>query len=129
VSGEAYVLDHTALVALGSGHRMLSRLVHAAHREADRHLQVPALCLAAAVAERAALADHVGSLPAVDVVELAYSAAAMVGRLVAGGVDWRTAHAVHVARPDAEWPNGRPVVTLQPRAYAGHGVRTIAVHR
>lgn len=127
VSGAAYIFDHTALTALGSGHRALSRLVHAAHSETGRQLDVPALCLAAAAADRPALADHVGSLPAVHVVALGYAAAATVGRLIADGVDWRAAHAIQVARPDVEWPDGRPIVTTEPETYSGRGVRTIAV--
>jgi hypothetical protein len=123
--GAGYVLDHTALVALGAGNLMLSQLVQAAHESADDNLFVPAVCLLAAVADRPALADHVGALPGLDVVELDYPAAAAAGRLVADGVDWRMAHAIHVALPSAEWPRGRPVVTGIPAPYEDRGVPTL----
>jgi hypothetical protein len=125
VSG--FVLDHTALAALGRGHRLLSQLVDAAHRETDRHLYAPALCLAAAVAERPPLADHVGVLPAVEVVDLGYPSATAVGRLIAAGLDWRAAQAVDAGRPTIDWPAGRPVVTAVPDTYAPWGVAVITL--
>jgi hypothetical protein len=121
----AVVFDHTALMAFCAGHRLLSGLVVAAHQENGRHVFVPAMCLAAASADRPALGEHVGALPAVEVVDLGYASALAVGRLVRGGLDWRAAHAAAVGRPDPEWPAGRPVVTEVPDAYAGLGVTTI----
>lgn len=125
VSPAAVVFDHTALMAFGAGHRLLSGLVVAAHRENGRHVFVPAICLAAASAERPALGEHFGALPAVEVVDLGYASALAVGRLVRGGLDWRAAHAAGVGRPDPEWPTGRPVLTKMPDAYANLGVTTI----
>ncbi|MEU5721535.1 hypothetical protein ABZ783_06905 [Micromonospora sp. NPDC047738] len=121
------VFDHTALLAFGAGHHLLSGLVVQAHREHGRQLFVPALCLAGAAAQRPALGEHVGALPVLDVVELRYSGALAVGRLVKQGVDWELAHAVVLGRPDPEWPQGRPVLTETPKAYAGLGVLTIDV--
>jgi hypothetical protein len=122
-----FVLDHSALLALGSGHQRLSRIVREAHNHDDWIVYVPALCLAAAEASRVGLADHVGALPALEVVELGYAAVAAVGRLVADGVDWQFAHAVAVATPTPEWPTGRPVATGVPERYKGRGVATIAL--
>jgi len=122
-----YVLDHTALGALGAGNRQLSRMIHAAHESPNETLYVPALCLVAAVADRPAIADHVGSLSELDIVELDYSAAATTGRMIARGIDWRAAHAIHVGRPTPDWPRGRPVVTAEPKPYVGQGVSVIAV--
>ncbi|WP_405099333.1 hypothetical protein [Micromonospora sp. NBC_01412] len=121
------VFDHTALLAFGAGHRMLSGLVVQAHQAQGRHLFVPALCLAGATAERTALGEHVGALPAMEVVELGYSAALVVGRLVKQGVDWRLVHAVVLDCPEPEWPQGRPVLIDSPKAYAGLGVVTIGI--
>lgn len=120
-----YVLDQTALGVLGSGNRLMSRLVVSAHDEPEIRLYVPALCLAAAQADRPGLANHVGSLPAVEVVDLGFVGAATVGRLIAEGVDWKLAHAIEVGRPALDWPDGRPVVTQQPGPYAARGVATI----
>jgi hypothetical protein len=121
------VLDHTALLALGRGNRLLSRLIDAVHRDPDLHVYVPTLCLAAATAQRPALADHIGALPSVEMIDLGYASASAVGRLIADGVDWRLAQAVDTARPDPEWPGGRPVVAELPRQYAERGVDTIAL--
>jgi hypothetical protein len=122
-----YVFDHTALLALGSGHHGLSRLVAAAHADAEHHLYAPALCVAAATAKDPGLADHIGALPAIVVLELGYPAAAAVGALITARVDWRLAHAVYSGRPTLDWPQGRPIVTATPRRYASLGVRTIAL--
>lgn len=121
----AVVLDHTALLALGAGHRLLSARIDAAHRGDGGPVYVPLVCLAAATAARPGLDEHLGALPAIEFVELGFAGAAAVGRLVAGGVDWQTAHAVHAGRPDPEWPAGRPVVTDQPETYAKLGVSTM----
>ena len=121
----AVVFDHTALLAMGTGSPPASALVSQAHLQAGRHVYAPALCLTAAVARRPGLADHVGVLPALEVVDLDYVAAAAVGALIADGVDWRAAHAVHTGRPTADWPEGRPVVTTAPDAYAGRGLDVI----
>jgi len=125
VNGVAVVFDHTALLALGSGSQLASQLVVAAHGQPGRHVYAPALCLVAAVAQRPALADHIGALPAIEVVDLGYAAASSVGRLVAGGLTWQDAQAIDTARPGAEWPRGLPVVTTFPDAYHLCGIATI----
>lgn len=121
------VFDHTALLALGIGHRLLSGLIVAAHHTDSRRVYVPALCLTAAAAHRPELGEHIGALPAVEVVELGFAGALAAGVLVHKGVDWRIAHAVAAGRPDLEWPTGRPVLTATPELYDGLGVATIAI--
>jgi len=121
----AVVFDHTALLALGAGSRMLSGLVAQAHAGAGRYIYAPALCVAAAVAERPGLADHIGVLPALQVIDLDYPAAAAVGGFVAAGVDWRAGQAIIAARPTGEWPNGRPVLTTAPDTYRDWGVEVV----
>jgi hypothetical protein len=127
VNGAGVVFDHTALLALGSGSQLASRLVVAAHGQAGRHVYAPALCLAAAVAQRPALADHLGALPAIEVVDLGYAAASSVGQLVAEGLAWQASQAVDAARPSAEWPRGIPVVTAVPEVYRPYGIAPIAL--
>lgn len=105
------VLDHAALLALGAGHQRVSALVAAAHREPDRYVFAPALCLAAAVSRRSGLANHLGVL----------------GSLIAEGLPWEAAHAVDAGRPCAEWPTGRPVVTDSPDLYRGLGVDVVSL--
>lgn len=121
----AVVFDHTALLALGAGSRMLSALVSQAHVREGRYIFAPALCLTAAVAHRPGLADHIGVLPAMQVIDLDYPAAAAVGSFIAAGIDWRAAQAVDAGRPSAEWPHGRPVITTAPESYADWGVEII----
>ncbi len=121
----AVVFDHTALLALGAGSRMLSGLVSQAHARPGRYIFAPALCVAAAVAERPGLADHIGVLPALQVIDLDYPAAAAVGSFIAAGVDWRDGQAITAARPTADWPTGRPVLTTTPETYRDWGVEVI----
>lgn len=124
---EAVIFDHTALLTLGAGHRLLSGLVAQAHRRPDSYVYAPALCLTAAIAQRPGLADHIGVLPAIRVIDLDYAAAAVVGRFIATGVDWRAAHAIDAGRPTAEWPAGRPILTATPETYGEWGVAVISV--
>jgi hypothetical protein len=113
----AALLDHTALLALGAGYPALSGfVVDAAAGRAV--VQVPALCLAAAQAERQGVAEHVGALPGLDVEPLDLYAAIDVGGLIGRGIDWRIAHAVHASRPSVEHPQGRVVLSVQPDLYA-----------
>lgn len=123
----AVVLDHTALLALGAGSRVLSGLVTQAHAQSGRYVYAPALCLTAAIAQRPELADHIGMLPAVQVIDLDYAASAGVGAVIATGVDWRAAHAIVSGRPTADWPSGRLLLSTTPDSYAGWGVEVRAV--
>ncbi|RDG34987.1 PIN domain-containing protein [Streptomyces corynorhini] len=119
-----FLLDHSALLALGAGHRQLSWLVVAA-AEGRAIGHVPALCLSAAEAERKGIGEHVASLPGLEVEPLDLTAALDAGALAGGGTDWQITHAVHLARPSAEWPTGRSVVSLMPDRYEGTGVDPI----
>lgn len=98
-----------------------------AHLQPSRYVYAPALCLTTAVAQRPGLADHIGVLPAIRVVDLDYVAAAVVGSFIATGVDWRAAHAIHAGRPTPDWPTGRPVLTVTPEVYTGWGIDVVSV--
>ncbi|MGK5546262.1 hypothetical protein ACSNOH_16255 [Streptomyces sp. URMC 127] len=115
------ILDHSALLMLGAGHRRLSGLV-VASAEGRGIGHVPALSLAAADAERKGVGEHVASLPGFEVEPMDLTAALDVGALVGSGFDWRIAHAVHLAKPSAEWPAGRIVISARPEMYDGTGV-------
>lgn len=118
------IFDPTALLALGSGYPALSGfVVDAAAGRAAVH--VPALCLTAAEAERPGVAEHVGALPGLDIDALDLSAVIAVGALIAEGVNWRIAHAVHASHPSAHHPSGLVVLSVQPDLYAGTGVEPI----
>lgn len=61
------------------------------------------------------------------IVELDYPGALRAGELIAGGADWRDAHAIATAAPTPEWPGGRPIVTATPDAYTSWNVQTIGL--
>lgn len=118
------IFDHTALLALGRGHPALSGfVVDAAAGRAAVH--IPALCLAAAEAERRGIAEHAGALPGLEIDALDLSAVIAVGALIGDGIDWRIAHAVHSSLPTAQHPSGLVVLSVQPGLYGGTGVDPI----
>jgi hypothetical protein len=119
----ACLLDDSALLALGRGYPALSGfIVDAAVGRAI--LAVPSLCLCAAEAQRAGIADHVGALP-VDIEPLDLSAMVPVGRLIGEGVDWRIAQAVAAALPSAAYPEGRVILSVQLDRYQATAVQPI----
>jgi hypothetical protein len=109
------VLDTSALLAIGRV-PWLSGLLTATHDRPDVPLLVPALCLLVAGRERPHLVRHVGCLPAVTVVELAYPHLETLARW--GWPESDAAHAATVALPSAEHPTGLPVLTADPARYA-----------
>ncbi len=115
------------MLAFGSGHRRISRMITQAHNDVSRLVYVPTLCLIAAEVELQGIADHLGALPAVHVIDLGFADAEGVATVIADGRDWRYAHAVAAARPTLEWPTGRPLVTREPKRYAGLRLHVIAV--
>ncbi|MGW3493931.1 hypothetical protein [Streptomyces sp. NPDC001020] len=124
------VFDESALLALDSGNSLASQFVSNTEHGPTRHAYVPALCLAAADGMRKGLAEHIGALPAVEIVELDFAAASTVGALLRDGVEWRLGHAVHLSRPTPDWPDGRHILTVDPGLYADMPlVRTIRLPR
>ena len=79
VVSRGVVFDETAALALGAGNSMASRFVVEAEKSPLLHVYVPALCLAVAETERPGVAEHIGSLPSVEVDVLDFAAAAAVG--------------------------------------------------
>lgn len=126
-AGEAVIFDDTALLALGSGSILASRIASAAVSDGPRTVFVPTLSLAAAEALRLGVAEHAGALPSLELVELDFSAATRVGGLVRSGIGWGTAHAIHVAWPSPQWPTGLPVLTTSPRLYDKAELHTIRI--
>ncbi|GAA1153788.1 hypothetical protein GCM10009654_06660 [Streptomyces hebeiensis] len=122
----AVIYDETALLALGAGNRLASQFVSNRQHGPTRHVYVPALSLAAADGLRKGLADHVGALPAAEIVELDFAGASAVGALVRDGVELRLGQAIYLSRPTLDYPDGRPVLTTMPELYADMPlVRTI----
>lgn len=82
------------------------------------------MCLCAAEAQRPGIAEHVGALP-VDIEPLDLSVTIPIGRLVGEGIDWRIAHAVAVALPNALYPEGRIVLSVRPDRYQATAIQPI----
>lgn len=100
-----FVLDHTALHALGAGDAVLARLLFGIPRDlggviTELHrgprLLVPALCLLHAGRQRARLAQHVTELPPIRIEPAdAATVVALCGPLA--DVSPHIGHAVHTA--------------------------------
>ncbi|MER6999657.1 hypothetical protein [Streptomyces sp. NPDC000410] len=118
------ILDHTAVIALCRGHRMLSRIVVVEVDDPARRAHVPSLCLVAAGLELAGVAAHVGALPGLEFLPLDFAGASTVEDVVAAGVEWPYAHAVYAAVSSAV--EGQ-VLTATPEAYDGTGVWAVDI--
>lgn len=119
-----YLLDTTALAALGSSRRM-STLITAAPR-LGLPIYAPVTCVDAADRIRPGIAAHVGRIPAVETLELTYDQVRdMRESMPTTALD--VAHVVLLARPSPAWPKGLIVATLLPGRYAGHDLAIYAV--
>ncbi|GAA3377700.1 PIN domain-containing protein [Streptomyces sannanensis] len=118
------VLDHTAVVALCRGHRLLSGLAVVGVEELAQRAHVPALCLVAAGLELPGAAGHVGALPGLEFLPLDFAGAAAVEQAVSAGIDWTYAHAVYAA---VSGPVDGHILTATPEAYDGTGVWAVDI--
>ncbi|MBW8806005.1 MAG: hypothetical protein JF587_19460 [Catenulisporales bacterium] len=114
------VMDETAIVAIGAGDRMVSRLIHRAHNDPGWYLYAPACALVEADRIRPGLAEYVAGMPAVVLLELNLPAV-----LALGGAEttWAQAHARFAAEPTPELPDGAFVATMDPDRWEGQPVR------
>jgi hypothetical protein len=131
VSG--YILDDLALGAglagAGSEHhrRELSRLLHAAI-EGGPTLDIPALCLSAATADRSALSGHLAEIVAaappgaVDICGLTRTGHLEALRAFHPRLGWPTTHAAAHSLA-----TGLPILTVAPERYAGVGVDVLTL--
>jgi hypothetical protein len=115
------VLDASAIVAVGRGNVLASRLVHRAHAEAGWHLYAPACALVEADRTRPGTAEHLAVLPGVIVLDLDLPAALAVAK----DRTWGTAHTRYAAEPTPERPDGAFVATTTPQAWQGQPVRVL----
>jgi hypothetical protein len=118
------ILDHTAVLALCRGHRFLSGLAVVEAPDPAQRAHVPALCLVSASLELPGVAAHVGALPGLEFDPLDFAASTAVEQVVASGIDWRHAHAVHAAVSGAV--DGQ-VLSTAPEAYDGTGVWVVDI--
>lgn len=120
----AAVLDHTAITALRKAHDVLAGFYVEASREGFT-LYVPALVIFGADSDEAGAAVFVRGARSLTTVPFDLDAAGSCAALTRSGVDWRVAHAVHVARPSADNAGGWTVLTMQPELYAGTGITAL----
>jgi hypothetical protein len=124
-----FVLDHTALTALGTGNQVLARLLYGTPRDAGGvvtalhrgpRMLAPVLCLLHAGRQRSHLAEHVAELEPLHIAHFDTTAVvALCGPLA--DMTPHTGHAVHTAvRHDAS------IITTDPDTYP-ESIRTITL--
>ncbi len=118
------ILDHTAVLALYRGHRLLSGLAVVEVDDPHQRAHVPALCLVAASLELPGVAAHVGALPGLEFLPLDFAGTAAVEQAVGAGLDWAYGHAVCAAAADAV--EGQ-ILTATPEAYDNTGVWAVDI--
>ena len=118
-TARGYLLDTTALAALGSSRRVSVLLTTAPHF----HLPIyaPVTCVDAADRIRPGIARHIGRIAAVEPVDLTYSAVLdLRERTPQASLD--IAHVIALARPSPDWSSGLIVATTRPDQYTGHDI-------
>jgi hypothetical protein len=117
------VFDDTAMVAVGRGSQLASRLIHRAHATDGLSLYATTCALVEAERARPGTAEHVASLPAFSLIDLDLPAALAVAR----DSTWSMAHTRHAAAPTLDRPDGALVATADPRRWVGQQVPIIDV--
>jgi hypothetical protein len=116
-TARGYLLDTTALAALGSSRRVSVLLTTAPHFHLP--IYVPVTCLDAADRIRPGIARHIGRITAVEPVDLTYSAVLdLRERTPHTSLD--IAHVIALAQPSPDWSAGLIVATTRPDQYTGH---------
>lgn len=124
----AVVLDHTTAAALYDPASPFSEAAAAFYVQASGglgDLYAPVLSLADGDGEHPGLLRYIDGLRFVELVPFDVAAALAGTELRRAGHSWAVAHAAHVARPSAEFPAGRFLLTLTPDAYEGLGVQAV----
>ncbi|MEU2955640.1 hypothetical protein [Streptomyces xanthochromogenes] len=123
------ILDHTAVLALAHGHRMMAAMAAAPGTDGEARAYVPALCLVAAGATEPGplFTAHIGALPGLDFLPLDFPAAVAVEQLAADGLPWQYAHAVHAASASPHTPAGSAILTTTPQSYDRTGLRIVDI--
>lgn len=123
------VLDDTTVRALFEPKSPANQAVTQFYVEASfghGRMVAPALCLVIADLTAEGAAGHAMSRRFLTVEAFDSEAVTEGVRLVEDGYAWSASQAIRAARPTAERPDGRVVLTLTPDAYEDAGV--IAVH-
>ncbi|MEZ0094999.1 hypothetical protein [Streptacidiphilus sp. EB129] len=112
-----FVLDDTALVALGSGSRQASALVHRASTDPGIDLVAPTLCMLAAEDQRVGVAEHIGMLEVVRIGDLDFPGLMGVADFARSGMSWQAAHGLYMAQPAIDFPGFTLLATVEPDRY------------
>jgi hypothetical protein len=118
------VLDEHALLALGAGNILVSRILHQSAAADAWRVHVALAALADADRARVGVAGHVAMLD-----QIVFHPLDLAAVLAASGqprsLGW--SHTRHVAQPGPERPEGARVVTATPKEWDGAGVRILDV--
>ncbi|MFD5412406.1 PIN domain-containing protein [Streptomyces nojiriensis] len=124
----AVVLDHTAATALHDPKDPFNEAVAAFYVQASGGLgtlYAPVLSLTAGDTERPGLLAYIHGLRFIEIEPFDTAAALTATELLHAGHSWAAVHAIHAARPSADFPSGRYLLTLTPQAYESSGVQAV----
>ncbi|MER6316446.1 hypothetical protein ABT237_22120 [Streptomyces sp. NPDC001581] len=124
----AVVLDHTTATALHDPEDPYNEAVAAFYVQASGGLgtlYAPVLPLSAGDTERPSLLVYINGLRFIEIESFDTAAALTAAELLRGGHPWVVVHAIHAARPSADFPAGRYLLALEPELYDGTGVQAV----
>ncbi|UUY52361.1 hypothetical protein NRK68_34380 (plasmid) [Streptomyces yangpuensis] len=124
----AVVLDHTTATALHDPKDPYNEAVAAFYVQASGGLgtlYAPVLSLTAGDTERQGLLAYMHGLRFIRIEPFDTDAALTATELLQAGHSWAAVHAIHAARPSADYPAGRYLLTLTPDLYEGTGVQAV----
>ncbi|MFD5880888.1 PIN domain-containing protein [Streptomyces yangpuensis] len=124
----AVVLDHTTATALHDPKDPYNEAVAAFYVQASGGLgtlYAPVLSLTAGDTGRPGLLAYINGLRFIEIEPFDTSAALSATELLRAGHPWAAVHAIHAARPSADFPAGRYLLTLEPELYDGTGVQAV----
>ncbi|MFJ1847051.1 hypothetical protein [Streptomyces sp. NPDC088146] len=124
----AVVLDHTTATALHDPKDPYNEAVAAFYVQASGGLgtlYAPVLSLTAGDTERPGLLAYVHGLRFITIEPFDTTAALTATELLHSGHPWAAVHAIHAARPSADFPSGRFLLTLTPELYEGTGIQAV----
>ncbi|CAL9656222.1 hypothetical protein [Streptomyces sp. enrichment culture] len=124
----AVVLDHTTTTALHDPKNPHNEAVAAFYVQASGGLgtlYAPVLSLTAGDTEQPGLLAYIHALRFITVEPFDTAAALTATDLLRHGHPWAAVHAIHCARPSADFPAGRFLLTLTPESYEGTGVQAV----
>ncbi|MBB4787317.1 hypothetical protein BJY27_008364 [Streptomyces rapamycinicus] len=88
-------------------------------------LYAPALSLTVGDSQQSGLLAYIDGLRFIMIEAFDTQAALTATQLLHAGYSWTAVHAIHAARPSADFPAARFLLTLTPEAYEGTGVQAV----